>query len=427
MGNIKKTIRYFKRNGFSNTYYAVLERLFFKDVPFNAYENSEHFAVSGTGSAADVLFSVVVPVYETKEEYLRAMIESVIAQTYEKWELVIADASRTSLQKDIILSYDDSRIKYVKVRENKGISENTNAALEMASGDYVALLDHDDLLTPDALMENAKMIALALKNGIEPALIYSDEDKCVNGFLDCFEPHIKQKFNYDLFLSNNYICHFAVIRGDLAKGLGFRSDYDGAQDYDFFLRAVLNSEHSQILHINRILYHWRCHENSTAFDPASKEYAYDAGRRAIEDFLFEKYGREIKVSEHHHKGFYKPDFENVFDFRPDVGAYGHLLTKKGKYSSGIYFEDGSEAYRGMNRRFSGYFHRAQLMQDVFALDLRAVTPAPSMSEDYDELYDFAMNQVTLEPREEIWKDASMEFGKRLKEKNLTFLFLPDSN
>ena len=425
MGNIKKTMRYLKRNGFANTYYAVKERLFYKDVPFNAYENSEHFLKTETDKKFEGLFSIVVPVYETKEEHLRAMIESVIAQDYKNWELVIGDASKTDLQKNIVLSYSDERIKYVRILENKGISENTNVALKESLGEFVVLLDHDDLLTGDALSENAKMIALANENGIEPTLIYSDEDKCVTGDNDFFEPHIKQKFNYDLFLSNNYICHLSVIKGELARKLGFRKEYDGAQDYDFILRIVLNSEPSQILHIAKVLYHWRCHENSTAFDPASKEYAYDAGRRAIEYFLKNKYNEDINVIELSHKGFYRPVFEDIFKSRKDVGAIGHLLTEGKRFSSGIISEDGFEHYKGMNRHYSGYFHRVHLLQDVFALDLRTVTPSEEMLSDYEELVNFVKNEITLEPREDIWKDASVEFAKRLHNKNLTFLYLPD--
>lgn len=424
MGNIKKTMRYFKRNGFKNTYYAVLERLFYKDVPFNACENWESFANNAIDFDESIFFSVIVPVYETKEEHFRAMIESVLNQTYSNFELILGDASKTDERKAIAESYNDKRIVYIRINENKGISENTNVTLEAAKGEYVALLDHDDLLTKDALFENAAMIKKARKDGIEPTLLYSDEDKCLTGEKDCFDPHIKKNFNLDLFLSNNYICHLSVIKGELARNLKFRPEYDGSQDYDFILRVVLNSNPGEIVHIAKILYHWRCHENSTAFDPATKEYAYDAGRRAIEDFLKEKYKKDIPVSELSHKGFYRPEFDDIFTVRPEIGAVGSIRVKGNKVVTGIYSKDETETFKGMNAHFSGYFHRKDLMQDVFALDLRTITPAPSMKEDYDELMKLLDETKEIDDRESLWKVVSIEFGRRALKKGKIILYKP---
>ncbi|MBO4680065.1 MAG: glycosyltransferase, partial [Lachnospiraceae bacterium] len=236
MSNVSKTIRYLKRNGLKKTYYAMAERLFYKDVPLSAYENTYKGPIDER-----IKFSILVPLYETPEVYLREMIDSVLGQAYGTFELILADASVSDGPRKIIESYEDERIRYIKIDNNGGISANTNVALEAATGDYCALLDHDDLLTFDALYENALVLSEAAQKGENVTLIYSDEDKCNGDCTKFFEPHIKENFNLDLILSNNYICHFAVIKTSLLKELKFRSEYDGAQDYDVFLRVILNS------------------------------------------------------------------------------------------------------------------------------------------------------------------------------------------
>lgn len=419
-------MRYFKRNGFRNTYYAVLERLFFKDVPFNAPERVEGIYNRDMEPDNSIMFSVLVPVYETKDEYLRAMTESVLKQKYTNFELIVADASVSDRPGDTIRSYNDPRIRYIRLSQNLGISENTNAALKESKGEFVALLDHDDIITEDALYESAKMILSAREKGIKPTLIYSDEDKFVTGEDDFFEANVKPKFNPDLFLSNNYICHFSVIDGSMARKLGFRREYDGAQDYDILLRTVAESEPSQILHIDRILYHWRCHENSTAADPGAKDYAYDAGRRAVEDYLFNRYKIHIPVKEHLHKGFYIVEWDDIFAKRPDVGAVGCPLSKNGKYITGVISEDGSEAIKGMNVHFSGYNHRAQLLHDVFGMDLRSVTPSKEMKTDYHRLMSELDKTLSKDEYEKKCLALSIEFAKKVKSKGLLFVYAPDA-
>lgn len=156
---------------------------------------------------APLLFSILVPTYRTPENYLREMIDSVLAQTYGSFELILADASGDESVKQVVDTYEDKRIRYIRLAENKGISGNTNEALKHATGLYTGLLDHDDLLTPDALYENAMAIAEARSRGIRPQLLYSDEDKCDENGENYFCPHKKEEFNLDLILSNNYICH----------------------------------------------------------------------------------------------------------------------------------------------------------------------------------------------------------------------------
>ena len=222
------------------------------------------------------LFSIVVPLYRTPKGYLKELIESIEAQTYVKWELCMADGSPDNKLEMFVKSYQDERIKYRYIGENLGISGNTNKAVEMATGDFIVLCDHDDLITPDALFEFAKEI-VADK---EVDSIYSDEDKIDEKSYDVFDPSFKPDFNIDMLRSQNYICHLYGVRRELVEKYGmFNSEYDGAQDYDFILRM---SEHSRkIAHVAKILYHWRTHQGSTALNPESKMYAYDAGARAI--------------------------------------------------------------------------------------------------------------------------------------------------
>ena len=224
-------------------------------------------------------FSIVIPAYKTPERYLKEMLDSILAQTYENWEVCVADGSPRGEGVERVLSRyaeRDRRFKYVILGENKGISGNTNAAMDMADGDYIVLADHDDTMTPDALYECAKV----LNEHPDCDVIYSDEDKMDMDGGALFDPHFKPDFNIDLLCSVNYICHLFVASHDLvARVGGFRQEFDGAQDYDFIFRCT--EEAKEICHIPKVLYHWRCHKDSTASNPESKLYAFEAGSRAI--------------------------------------------------------------------------------------------------------------------------------------------------
>ena len=226
-------------------------------------------------------FSIVIPVYKTPEKFLKEMLDSIVEQTYANWELCIADGSPAGESVENVLkkyAEKDSRIRYKVLGENLGISGNTNAALEMAEGDFVVLADHDDRLTPNALFECAKK----LNENRSCDVLYSDEDKLDMDGDELFDPHFKPDFNIDLLCSVNYICHLFVVSHDLAAQVGgFRQEYDGAQDYDFIFRCTEKAK--EIRHIPKVLYHWRCHKDSTASNPESKLYAFDAGARAIMD------------------------------------------------------------------------------------------------------------------------------------------------
>lgn len=224
-------------------------------------------------------FSIVIPVYKTPEKYLKEMIDSIIDQTYGNWELCIADGSPAGQSVEKILkkyAEKDSRIRYRVLGENLGISGNTNAAMEMAEGDYIVLADHDDRVTPNALYECAK----AISENTETDVLYSDEDKLDMDGGALFDPHFKPDFNPDLLTSVNYICHLFVVKRQLVEKVGgFRQEFDGAQDYDFIFRCTEAA--AKICHIPKVLYHWRCHQDSTASNPESKLYAFEAGSRAV--------------------------------------------------------------------------------------------------------------------------------------------------
>jgi GT2 family glycosyltransferase len=236
------------------------------------------------GLARQPVVSFITPVYNTPERYLRAMIESVLKQAYPRWELCIADDASTAKHvRRVIEEYRarDARIKVAWREQNGHISAASNTALGLATGDYVALLDHDDVIAPDALYWVAKEIDAHP----DAALLYSDEDK-----LDFDEvrilPYFKSDWNYDLFLAHNLITHLGVYRADLVRAIGgFREGLEGAQDYDLALRFIERIEPAQIRHIPRVLYHWRMLRGSTAIGAGEKDYAAERARQAIEEHL----------------------------------------------------------------------------------------------------------------------------------------------
>lgn len=384
--NLKKTIYYLKRNGLKRTYYAARERVEAQNTQPYVYRPVIEEELQMQREAAkdfSVKFSILVPAYETKEEYLRAMIESVLNQSYGRFELILADASDSDNVEKVVKTYDDKRIMYRRLAANGGIAGNTNQGLMYATGDYAGLLDHDDLLTEDALYEMALAIEESRKEEIELQLLYSDEDKCSSDASSYYEVNKKPKFNLDLFFSNNYICHFMVMKRQLMQELQFRSVCDGAQDFDIALRAVdrmlgkdkkkQKAEQLPIVHIPRVLYHWRCHENSTAANPESKRYAYDAGKRAVEDFLRARQWKG-KVSHTGHLGFYRVDYQpDILSNRPDVALVGgRLINRKNRIAGGIYTQEADMLYGGLHKEYSGYMNRASLQQEADMIDVRCM-------------------------------------------------------
>lgn len=405
VANMKKTIYYFQRNGLKNTWYAVRERLAqSKENPYVYVSPSKETLEEQRTTVAqrektdidkNVDFSIVVPLYRTKPAFLKELIESIQSQTYPYWEVILADATEDDSVRKVVETFSGVEfienasedigaaiygvIRYVHLSSNAGISTNTNAALPYARMNYIGLLDHDDILTPDALYEMAEAVREAKEQGREPYMIYSDEDKCNGDATRFYEPNYKENFNYDLILSNNYICHFLVMKRELMQKLRFRPAYDGAQDYDLVLRAVaeLNipsqpDREALVVHVPKVLYHWRCHEASTAENPRSKEYAYEAGRRALQDFI-DVNGISGRVKNLKHVGFYQVEYpEDIFAARKDLGAVGGAIIKHGKIRSGRMDAEGKVFYEGLSSHFSGYLHRAVLTQSAEVLDIRSI-------------------------------------------------------
>ena len=227
--------------------------------------------------------SIIVPMYNTPYNFFKELIECLINQTYSNWELCLADGSEKENQNLQEFIQSDGRIKYKYLNENKGIAGNTNESIKMATGQYIALFDHDDLLPKYSLFEIVK--AINEKPKVE--FIYTDEDKISMIDGQRFDPHFKPDFSLDFLRANNYICHFSVFKKELMDKLeGERSEYDGAQDFDLILRMIEIVDPQNIVHIPKILYHWRAHPNSTAqSDFDAKPYAFEAGIRVIEDHL----------------------------------------------------------------------------------------------------------------------------------------------
>lgn len=246
------------------------------------------------------LISIVIPLYCTPLPYLKELLGSVRRQSYENWQLCLADGSPDDKAKEFIEKHygREKRIVYRKLEENGGISVNTNEAVALAAGEYLMLCDHDDTLEPDALYEIVKAI-----NDTGADVLYTDEDKVSMDGRHYFDPNFKPDFNLFRLRENNYICHIFVVKKSLTDETGLlRSEFDGAQDFDFILRCCEKAQ--KITHIPKVLYHWRCHMDSTAADPSSKAYAYEAGRKAVREH-YQRLGIDAKVEMPERPGWYR--------------------------------------------------------------------------------------------------------------------------
>lgn len=312
-GLFRKVAVSFRRNGFKATLLKAKKKIFKQPendynkwrlnyLPTEAALKEQREETFESGPA----FSVVIPLYRTPKKYLCEMIDSVLAQTYENWELCLADGGGADSDLLPILEQyhaKDERIRFCSLKENLGIAENTNAAVNMARYEYIVFADHDDILPPEALYECAK----AIVKDATIDMLYSDEDKVDMTGKVYFEPNFKPDFNIDLLRSMNYICHLCVVKKTLLSKAGLlQKEFDGAQDYDFILRCVENAEH--IHHIPKVLYHWRCHLDSTAANPESKLYAFEAGKRAIEEH-YRRVGIPAKVEHSIYYGMYHTIYE----------------------------------------------------------------------------------------------------------------------
>lgn len=306
-GIIKKGIQFYKRYGILGGIATLTGQGQIKDKDYAAWYEKNKVSEEELTKQRNKefpympLFSILVPVYNTPIPYLREMLDSVRNQTYQKWQLCIANANPENEEVARILNQYlemDKRIQVVNVPENLGIAQNTNKALSIAKGDYIGLLDHDDMLAADALFEAVKTV-----NDENADVIYTDEDKITMSGEKHFQPNFKPEFNLDMLRSNNYICHFFIAKASLMKEIGgFRGEYNGAQDYDMIFRCTERADN--IVRIPKVLYHWRMHEQSTAENPESKRYAFDAGKKVIEDHL-KRCGESAEVQMTEYPGFYR--------------------------------------------------------------------------------------------------------------------------
>ncbi len=370
---------YFNRNTFKRAFDFLLKegpKEFFKKTKRKIkglnvdYDYSEWYELTkpkeneinelrGTNSQGDIKFSIVIPIYDTSDEFLYLLFESILCQTYTNFEVCIVDATNYNncknnpkkffdklLDKNNSLRiksfkniYNNDVIKIKYIDENKSIADNTNIGISMASGDYILLCDHDDALTYDALYEMYK----AIISNKDAELIYSDEDKVDTKNESFFEPAFKPDFNLDMLLSVNYFCHLSAIKKSLLDKLYKidnmyeRPEYNGAQDYDLFLRLVniiINDTYndgkydtSSIIHIPKVLYHWRCHKESTAKNYDSKMYAFENGEKAVLDFYKNTkidFPKVLRVEKGHDFGLY----HTVYDKGNDEPLVSIIIPNK---------------------------------------------------------------------------------------------------
>lgn len=243
------------------------------------------------------LISVVTPTYNTPTAYFKEMIESVQSQTYENWELVLVDdASPDETVRNLIKEWagQDSRIKYKFLEKGLHIAGATNVAIEQASGEFISLFDHDDVLRPDALYE----IVVALNSNRDLDFIYTDEDKIIDSKSLRADPFFKPNWNQDFLYSVNYITHFTTIRKEILLQVGCEDGrFNGAQDWELFLRITRSIDKDKIHHIPKVLYSWRVHPNSTAQSLGAKPYVLEAQRRAIDKDLKSKNIHNFELSQ----------------------------------------------------------------------------------------------------------------------------------
>ncbi len=258
------------------------------DAAMRARELSEAFPITPK-------FSIVMPVYRTNELYLREAVASVTNQIYSNWELILIDDGSASPSITELLerfNSSEARVRVIQRETNKGVSYSTNEGIDASVGDYVVFMDHDDFIEPDALF----WVADAINRDPQAALIYTDEDKSDESG-ELYSPHFKPDWNPLMLLSFNYINHLTVVERDLASQIRLRSHFDGAQDYDFLLRYIEKIDPAHIVHIPRVLYHWRAISGSTALNEDAKEEIDERSRSLIQEFLDRNFPGSVATRE----------------------------------------------------------------------------------------------------------------------------------
>ena len=291
---IQKSYARYKKHGYKGML-DRLEREYYKLYTFDDrkvdqqkfykkwIEKNEQDILQTQSLAYQPLISIITPTYNTEKKYLIKMFKSVLAQTYTNWELCIADDASINSETIQTLQRYQKTYKNIKVtlkKVNGHVSVASNSALELAAGEYVVFLDHDDMLAPNALYEMVKK----LNENPDLKLIYSDEDK-IDEDGKRYNPHFKSGWNPDMFFSQNYICHLVCIKKELVDRVGgFRKGYEGSQDYDLLLRVIKQLQSDEIDRVQKVLYHWRAIKGSTAYGSSEKEYAHKAGLKALQDY-----------------------------------------------------------------------------------------------------------------------------------------------
>ena len=272
--------------------YSEEERIYKKWIKQNEPNKKEIKMQRNTNFKIKPKISIVVPVYNTPKKFFEELVKSLQNQTYSNWELCLADGSPEPIEYMKEYIKKDNRIKYKIIGENKGISGNTNEALTLATGNFIGLLDHDDLLPVFSLYEIVKTI----NENPNVEFIYSDEDKLEIAKGPRYGVFFKPDFSPYTLNSANYICHFSIFKKELMDKLGgFRSEYDGSQDFDIVARA--SELTNNIVHIPKVLYHWRAHKNSTAQNSDSKPYAFEVGKKVIKDHIKRSLDTDVEVTD----------------------------------------------------------------------------------------------------------------------------------
>lgn len=320
--------------------YSEEERIYRKWIKANEPNKKQLKEQKNTTFKLQPKISIVVPVYNTPEKFFKELVKSLQKQTYSNWELCLADGSPEPIKYMQEYPKKDKRIKYKIIGENKGISGNTNEALTLATGDFIGLLDHDDLLPVFSLYEVVKTI----NENPDVEFIYSDEDKLESKKGPRYGVFFKPDFSPYTLNSANYICHFSIFKKELMDKLGgFRSEYDGSQDFDIVARASELTNY--IIHIPKVLYHWRAHRNSTAQNSDSKPYAFEVGKKVIKDHIKRSLDTDVQVTDGLTPGSYEikyaikanPKVSIIIDgrncFENDIQALVEKVKKSTDYEN----------------------------------------------------------------------------------------------
>ncbi len=435
--NIKKTLNFFKANGLSATVYEIKGRLSNKKAPYAPETpNAETMEMQKKASLEfpyRPLISILIPLYNSDRKMLEQLLISIFKQTYDNFEVVLVDGSADSNLGEFVRHFvpDPGKISYTHLAENGGISKNTNRAIEMAKGEYMAFADHDDVLEPDALFEVVRAINEHLAQMISdesipedvdvktllPTVIYTDEDKCDETGKVFYDKVVKPDYDPLYLLSNNYICHMTVIKGDVVKKLMLRPDFDGAQDQDILLRTLIadpaesqvtgsgvdqpEAYNSYVLHIPRVLYHWRVAGNSTSGNTSGKRYAYEAGRKAAEEAL-RRAGINAECYQTMHVGVYGIDFKEDMLARDahdlsgfeklgiNAGALGGIVVKGKKNGKVI-----SVPFAGIPASAGGPHNRRFIIHETPRLDLRCMKLSPALYDLFEEVTGIEYTEIPL--------------------------------